>query len=271
MVMAPLPRSDPLPDNCPNHQRFAVVIPVYNHGATVAAVVGKACNQGLPIIVVDDGSSDGTAESIRPIPGIRVIRHAGNLGKGAALVTGMKAAAEIADWAICLDADGQHNPDEMIHLIQAIPNGQRPIVIGKRAGMACAPWTSRFGRGFSNFWIWVSCGVRLADSQSGYRIYPLTEVLKLEVKSQRYQYELEVLAKAAWQGMDIIEVPVGVSYGPGGARISHFRPWLDFMRNTQTFYRLIVHRVFSPRLWSRRGRSSSRAAERPSARENRPV
>ena len=271
MDMTTLPCPDPLPGNCPKPQRFAVVIPVYNHGATIAAVIEKAYKQGLPVIVVDDGSCDGTADSISVIPGIRVIRHARNLGKGAALITGMKAAADVADWAICLDADGQHDPDEMTHLIQAIPRGQRPIVIGKRSGMAFAPWTSRFGRKFSNFWVWVSCGVRLADSQSGYRIYPLPEVLKLDVKAQRYQYELEVLAKAAWLGMAIIEVPVGVSYAPEGARISHFRPWLDFVRNTQTFYRLIVHRVFSPRLWSCRAGSCSGAAERPSARENRPV
>ena len=271
MVMTTLPCSDSLSNNCPNPQRFAVVIPVYNHSATIAAVIGKARNHGFPVIVVDDGSYDGTAESLRAIPGILVIRHDRNLGKGAALVTGMKAAADVADWAICLDADGQHDPDEITHLIQAIPKYQRPIVIGKRSGMASAPWTSRFGRRFSNFWVWVSCGVRLADSQSGYRIYPLPEVLKLDVKAQRYQYELEVLAKAAWLGMAIIEVPVGVSYAPEGSRISHFRPGLDFMRNTQTFYRLIVHRVFSPGLWSCRARSCSRSSDRPSARTNGPV
>jgi hypothetical protein len=158
-------------------------------------------------------------------------------------------AAKLADWAICLDADGQHDPDDMVHLIKAIPFGRRPIVLGRRTGMQTAPWTSRFGRKFSNFWVWVSSGIRLSDSQSGFRIYPLPEVIGLDVRAGRYQYELEVLAKAAWQAMPIIEVPVKVFYSPRGRRISHFRPRQDFVRNTQTFSRLIVRRVFTPRLW----------------------
>jgi len=229
--------------------RFAIVIPVYNHQAAVAGVVRKALRHGLPVIVVDDGSTDETYDRLKSRQDIHLLRHPRNLGKGAALVTGMLAAAEFAEWAVCLDADGQHDPDDLAQLTQAVPTGQRPIVIGCRRGMAAAPWTSRFGRKFSNFWVWVSSGVRLTDSQSGYRIYPLPEVLDLEVKSQRYQYEIEVLAKASWQAIPILEVPVGVSYAPDGPRISHFHPWRDFMRNSQTFSRLIVRRVFTPRLW----------------------
>lgn len=232
-----------------DYNRFAVVIPVYNHGPTIAAVARKALKQGFPVIVVDDGSSDDTYEKIKSIRDIKIIRHPRNLGKGAALVTGMKEAAHGADWAVCLDADGQHDPDDMHHLIRSIPAGRRPIVIGKREGMEAAPWASRFGRKFSNFWVWISSGVFLTDSQSGYRIYPLPEVLDLGVKAQRYQYEIEVLAKAAWQGIAITEVQVGVSYRPDGPRISHFHPWHDFIRNSKTFSRLIVKRVFSPRLW----------------------
>jgi hypothetical protein len=115
--------------------------------------------------------------------------------------------------------------------------------------MQAAPWTSRFGRKFSNFWVWAACGVGLSDSQSGFRIYPLPEVLGLDVRAGRYQYEIEVLAKAVWRGMPIVEAPVSVSYAPGGRRISHFQPWGDFVRNSRTFGRLIVRRVFTPRLW----------------------
>ena len=240
--------------------RFAVVIPVYNHALTVSDVIRKARNHGFPVIVVDDGSTDATYENIKMIRDIHVIRHQRNLGKGAALVAGMQEAARFADWAICLDADGQHDPDEMAQLTGAIPPGQRPIIIGKREGMASAPWTSRFGRKFSNFWVWISSGVLLADSQSGYRLYPLPEVIDLEVRARRYQYEVEVLAKAAWRSIAIIEVPVGVSYNPAGERVSHFRPWRDFVRNSRTFSRLIVQRLFSPRLWfpkpGKKGRNS---------------
>jgi glycosyltransferase involved in cell wall biosynthesis len=236
-------------------RRFAVVIPVFNHHGTVAGVVRKAREHGFPVVVVDDGSTDATYDNIQSIRDIHVVRHPRNLGKGAALVTGMQAASQHADWAICLDADGQHDPRQMDLLMGAIPNHRRPIVIGMRQDMARAPWTSRSGRQFSNFWVWVSSGILLADSQSGYRIYPLPEILELEVAAQRYQYEVEVLAKAAWQGIPIIEVPVGVSYYPDGPRISHFHPWRDFVRNSKTFSRLIVKRVFSPRLW-RSGRTT---------------
>ncbi len=240
----------PLP--CPDHtvkNRFAIVIPVFNHGATVADVARKAMRHQLPVIVVDDGSTDESHDNVKDIPGVLVLRHPRNLGKGAALLTGMTEAAKIAHWAICLDADGQHDPDDMDCLVKAIPAGQRPIVLGKRQGMETAPWTSRFGRKFSNFWVWISSGVRLSDSQSGFRIYPLPEVLDLDVRAGKYQFELEVLAKAAWKALPIIEAPISVSYCPGGRRISHFHPWQDFVRNTQTFSRLIVRRVFTPRLW----------------------
>jgi glycosyltransferase involved in cell wall biosynthesis len=235
----------------PNHG-FAVVIPVYNHGATAATVVLQAARHGFPVIVVDDGSTDGGCDSLVSIPGIRVVRHSRNLGKGAALLTGMKEAAQIARWAICMDADGQHYPGDMLRLVKAIPAGSRPIVVGKRAAMQTAPWTSRFGRQFSNFWVWVACGIGLSDSQSGFRIYPLPEVFDLDVRAGRYQYEIEVLAKAAWRGMPIMEAFVSVSYAPGGRRISHFKPWGDFIRNSHTFGRLIVRRVFTPRLWKNR-------------------
>lgn len=227
-----------------------VVIPVYNHGSTVAKVVKQVLSLHLPVIVVDDGSTDDTFENIRSIPGIRILRHFENRGKGAALVTGMTAAAaENCRWAVTIDADGQHDPAEIPHLLEVAAVNSGSIVIGHRAGMAAAPWTSRFGRKFSNFWLRISGAPPLADTQSGFRVYPMPGVLHLGVKARRYQYELEVLAKAAWRGMAIVETHVGVTYLPPGGRISHFRPWRDFFRNTHTFSRLITRRVFSPGLW----------------------
>lgn len=240
----------------------AVVIPVYNHAGTVAEVIRKTLRHNFPVIVVDDGSTDNTYDAVRSVSGIQVTRHPENRGKGAALVTGMTQAAETCRWAVCLDADGQHNPDDIPNLITALPSNRPAIIIGKRTGMETAPWTSRFGRKFSNFWVRVSGASFLTDSQSGFRIYPLPEVLRLDVKAQRYQYELEVLVKAARQGIGAIEVPVSVDYAPLGRRISHFRPFRDFMRNTLTFTRLITRRVFTPGLW--RPRSTSEGAKRNS-------
>ncbi len=109
------------------------------------------------------------------------------------------------------------------------------------------PWTSRFGRKFSNFWVWLSGGPALLDSQSGMRIYPLPQALYLGTKARRFQFEVEILVRAKRNGVPVIEVPVRVNYNPTGSRISHFRPFVDFLRNSSTFTRLIFNRIFSLR------------------------
>ena len=236
-------------ETCTPPGRFAVIIPAYNHGTRIANVVRGARALGYPIFVVDDGSSDTTAPVLESLSGIRLIRHPANQGKGAALTTGMRAAAEIADYAITMDADGQHDPADARRLVAAIEPYRRAIVIGRRK-MANAPWTSRKGRAFSNFWVWMSGGPWLVDSQSGFRVYPLPEILTLGVVARRYQFEVEVLARAAWQGIPMVEVTISAAYGTDLPRISHFRPFVDFMRNSCTFSRLIARRVFTPGLWS---------------------
>jgi len=229
-------------------RRFAIVIPAYNHGRQVGGVVEKTLQLGLPVIVVDDGSTDSTPQVLGSLSDVTVIRHKENQGKGASLLTGFTAALQLADWAITIDADGQHNPEDILSLIQAIPERQRLIGIGKRTGMGHenVPWTSRWGRRFSNFWVWAACGRRFSDSQSGFRVYPLPEALHLGTRARRYQFEVEILVRAVWRGIPIIEIPVRALYGPFEERVSHFRPWLDFWRNTRTFARLVAKRVLIP-------------------------
>ncbi|MGB5746970.1 MAG: glycosyltransferase family 2 protein [Desulfobacterales bacterium] len=225
--------------------KFAVIIPVYNHENGIVGVVKKSLRLNLPVFVVDDGSTDSSFEKIRDYPGINLLRHAENRGKGAALITGFTAAEKNADWAITIDADGQHDPQDALDMIEAIPENERPLVVGMRQGMVDkkAPWTSRFGRKFSNFWIMISGGPAMTDSQSGFRIYPLPESMYLDVKARRFQFEVEILVRAAWANIPVIEVPVSVRYAKGAQRISHFRPLVDFMRNTRTFYQLITRRL----------------------------
>lgn len=232
--------------------RFAFIIPVYNHAATVAQVVKDAQALGFPVFVVDDGSTDTFYEQIKEITGIQILRHQLNQGKGAAIMTGFAAAAVIADWAITIDADGQHYPQDALKLINAIPAGRRAIVVGAREGMAGMegahiPWTSRFGRKFSNFWVWAAGGAILSDSQSGMRLYPLPEAMLLATTARRFQFEVEILVMARRKGLPVIETPVRVIYNPDGKRISHFRPFVDFLRNAETFSRLIFYRIFSLR------------------------
>ncbi|PKN71505.1 MAG: glycosyltransferase family 2 protein [Deltaproteobacteria bacterium HGW-Deltaproteobacteria-12] len=229
--------------------RFAFVVPVYNHAGCVAHVIRQTQTLGFPVFVVNDGSTDNTADEIKDIPGIRIISHKKNMGKGAALMSGFAAAAIEADWAITIDADGQHYPEDALKLIAAIPQGTRAIVVGTREGMAGehVPWTSRFGRKFSNFWVWLSGGPVLSDSQSGMRLYPLPEAIVLPTKAQRFQFEVEILVQAKRKKLTVLETSIRVVYNPDGSRISHFRPFVDFIRNSLTFTRLIFTRIFSLR------------------------
>jgi glycosyltransferase involved in cell wall biosynthesis len=200
----------------------------------------------IPVFVVDDGSTDSTYHQIKDIKGISLLRHEKNRGKGAAIMTGFREAAKIADWGITLDADGQHHPDDIAKLIQGIPDDSHPvIVVGKREGMTHnhVPWTSRFGRRFSNFWVFVSGGPWISDSQSGFRIYPLPDSMNLNVKAKRFQFEVEILVRATRQQIPIIEIPVTVTYDKE-KRVSHFRPFMDFLRNSKTFTQLIFERIF---------------------------
>lgn len=233
---------------------FAIVIPVYNHGQRIGPVIQKALTLDMPVFVVDDGSMDDTFDRIKDIKCIRILRHHKNLGKGAALMTGFVEAAKIADWAVTFDADGQHDPSDALLMIQSIRSGKRPIVVGTRTGMMGpdVPWTSRFGRKFSNFWVRVSGGPWVTDSQSGFRIYPLPEALQLNVAARRFQFEVEILVKAGWMGMSVYEIPISVNYEQRGERISHFRPFVDFIRNSFTFTRLILQRLLISPAFRRR-------------------
>lgn len=225
----------------------AVIIPVYNHEQSIAEVIQQALAQNLPVVVVDDGCTDRTAEIIKGIAGITVLHHSHNQGKGAAILTGCAAAVSKGyDVAITIDGDGQHKPEDAGFLLAAVNGGKRCIVVGRREGMEGeknVPWTSRFGRKFSNFWVWVSGGPYVRDSQSGFRLYPIPEILQLGVRARRYQFEVEILVKARQHQLEIIEVPVQVVYQARGKRVSHFRPWMDFMRNSATFSRLIFARI----------------------------
>lgn len=225
--------------------RVAVVIPVFNHEGKVAQVVREALKLHLPLFVIDDGSTDSTCDHIKDIPSVTIIRHGANIGKGAALLTGFAAAAPLADWVVTMDADGQHHPENAWELIKAVPPGQRPIIVGYREGMEHrhVPWTSRFGRAFSNFWVRTSGGPDIRDSQSGFRLYPLPEAMHLGARARRFQFEVEILVRAKWYGIPVLETPVRVTYEAEDERVSHYRGFVDFCRNTATFSRLIFMRL----------------------------
>jgi glycosyltransferase involved in cell wall biosynthesis len=229
-----------------NLSRLAIIIPVYNHERQIVSVIREALKLQCLLFVIDDGSTDGTYDRIKNISSIKIIRHNKNRGKGAAILAGFIAAKPLADWAVTIDADGQHHPEDIWQLVRAIPVGTRPIIIGRREGMdhQNVPWKSRFGKMFSNFWVRASGGPDIKDTQSGFRLYPLPEAMNIPVRARRFQFELEILVKAKWQGIAVREAPIRVTYQSVVERVSHYRGFVDFCRNMGTFSRLIFTRLF---------------------------
>ena len=209
----------------PRH--ICAVIPTYNNGGTVADVVKGVLRQGLPVIVVDDGSTDDTERKLEGLE-IRYIRHESNRGKGCALKTGLEAAQALGHrFVLTIDADGQHDPADIPALVAAA--GERTLVVGSRNIAADGmPSGSTFANRFSNFWFAVQTGRKLPDTQTGYRIYPLEDLPSLRLLTARYEAELTLLVFSAWKGLRLVPVPVRVYYPED--RVSHFRPFADFFR-----------------------------------------
>lgn len=209
-----------------------VIIPTYNNAATLGQVLTDVQLYGLPVMVVNDGSTDGTENVLCRFPDIRVIHYPDNRGKGYALNTGLKAATEAGyRYAITLDSDGQHYADDIPVFLKEIEAYPDSLLIGARnLASDNMPGKNTFANKFSNFWFTLETGIRLADTQSGYRIYPLHRLKGLRFFTTKYEFELEVIVQAAWQGVRVANVPVKVYYPPAGERVSHFRPLRDFTR-----------------------------------------
>jgi len=224
--------------------RICVIIPVYNHELTVGQVARES-RRAFPVIVVDDGSTDQTATLLARESGLVVVTLPENRGKAAALKAGFVKAEELGfTHAITIDADGQHPAAALEQFAASCRNQPDALVTGVRDLKAAgAPWVRRFSNGLSTFWFRFETGVRLADTQCGYRVYPLAAVRALQVKSDRYAFELEVMVRAAWAGMAVVSQPVQVDYAAATSQLSHFRPWRDFARIVVVHFRLCIQAV----------------------------
>jgi uncharacterized protein (DUF2062 family) len=208
--------------------RICVVIPVYNHGLTVQRVVRDAL-AAFPVIAVNDGSTDETPAMLAAEPGLTVITLPRNQGKGAALRAGFaKAAALGFTHVITMDADGQHPTQALAGFAAACQREPGAFIVGVRdLKQARAPWARRATNALSNFWFRFETGVRLADTQCGYRAYPLAAVGQLRLTAERYAFEVEILVKAAWAAIPLLPQPVEADYAAPTSRLSHFHPWRD--------------------------------------------
>ncbi len=210
----------------------AVVIPTYNNAGTLARVVEEVKRYAHDILVVDDGSTDDTRQILAAIDGIRTISYSRNRGKGYALQIGLREATRLGfRYAITIDSDGQHFPEEIPVFVEEIRRTPDALLIGARNLTADnMPRKNSFANRFSNFWFFVETGRRLEDTQSGFRLYPLRKIAGMRLFTARYEFELEVIVRAVWRDIPVRNIPVKVYYPPRQERVSHFRPWRDFGR-----------------------------------------
>src|ERR1043166_999077 len=226
------------PTNC-------CIVPVFNHGLTVQRVV-RGAKAVLPVIAVDDGSTDQTPKVLADETGITLLTLPQNQGKAAALKTGFAKAEEMGfTHAITIDADGQHPVEALEDFAAACRKQPDAFIIGVRDLKAArAPIARRISNSLSTFWFRFETGVKLTDTQCGYRVYPLTAIRGIKVESDRYAFELEVMVKAAWAGIRLVPQPVPVDYEAPTSQLSHFDPLRDFLRISRVHSRLTGRAVW---------------------------
>jgi glycosyltransferase involved in cell wall biosynthesis len=200
--------------NDPQHDEIVVVIPAYNEERFIGSVVLKARKYASTVIVVDDGSSDCTAE-VAAAGGAVVLKHEKNQGKGAALNTGFRLAQEYHPKAVVIiDADGQHLPEELERVVAPILSGQADIVVGSRylKQISVVPRYRIWGHWAFNLLTRISSGMAVTDSQSGFRAFSPAALEKIDFRSKGFSVESEMQFIAQENGLHLVEVPVTVRY-----------------------------------------------------------
>ncbi len=215
------------------HDRgICVIIPTYNNGGTIGQVVSGVLQECSDVIVVNDGSTDDTAKILQTFPTVTIVSYTQNCGKGYALKRGFKKARQMGfAYAITLDGDGQHYPQDIRLFLKANQEHPGALIIGSRdmTGVTRSKGSS-FANRFSNFWFYIQTGRSLSDTQTGYRLYPIRKLHGMSLLTSRYEAELELLVFASWHGIRLEPISIDVYYPPQEQRVSHFRPFADFAR-----------------------------------------
>lgn len=211
---------------------ICVIIPTYNNEKTIGQVVAETLCYCDDVIVVNDGSTDRTAQILAEIDNVVVVSYPANKGKGYALKQGLRKALAMGfAYAITMDSDGQHYPSDISLFLKANREHPGALIVGNRdlRGVERSAG-SAFANKFSNFWFYVQTGKALQDTQTGYRLYPLHKLWGLPLLTSRYEAELELLVFASWHGVELVSISVQVYYPPREERVGHFRPGMDFAR-----------------------------------------
>ncbi len=230
-----------------------VIMPTYNNARTLKRVLEEVLAYSGPdrIIVINDGATDATAEILEEYKGrVIVLENARNRGKGYSLRRGFREAADRGfENAITIDSDGQHFADDIPAFVKAALEEPGRLVMGSRnMDQESVPGKSSFGNKFSSFWFWFHTGIKLPDTQTGYRLYPLAPLKTMRLVTEKFETEIEVIVKMAWRGVRFATVPIRVKYDPD-ERVSHFRPFRDFSRISvlNTWFFLLTLTWYLPR------------------------
>ena len=229
--------------------RPLVIVPAFNHAPALGAVLAGLAPDP-PVLVVDDGSTDATAAVVSAAAAARSggdlfrLAHGTNRGKAAALHTGFAwAMARGFTHAVTLDADGQHDPAAVPRLLAAAAADPPALVLGTRPKrLPGTPRRSALGRWLSDRSVRAACGLRVSDSQTGMRVYPLALVVRAGCTATRFGFETEVIVRSSRLGATVVEVPVPSTYAVPTGRVSHFRPLADSLRGLRLNARLIAGR-----------------------------
>lgn len=226
-----------MPDRAITREKFdllkiCVIIPTYNNASTLAAVIHDVSAYTSNVIVVNDGSTDNTSALLDSFLFIKKISYQKNKGKGWALRKGFESAVESGyDYAITVDSDGQHFANDLPLFIEKLDAEGPAIIMGARnLNQENMPGKNSFGNRFSNFWFWVETGIRCPDTQTGYRLYPVAAMKDIRFYTRKYEFEIEATVRSVWNGIKLTWVPVSVYYAPKETRVTHFRPFKDFVR-----------------------------------------
>jgi len=196
-----------------NNQAVYIVIPAFNEGKKIAEVIAETKSHGYEkIIVVDDGSQDGTCKQARE-SGAIALCHRLNRGKGAAVKTGIEAAKMLgADTVVTLDGDGQHDPRDIKKMLQKIAAGWDVVLGSRLMNKSGMPFVKVVYNHVGNFLTWYLNGLWVTDSQSGFRAYSRKALRLIDTRSDRYEYDSEIIREIYRHKLKYLEVPIEVRY-----------------------------------------------------------
>lgn len=232
--------------------KACVVIPVYNHEEAIGRVIEQLRPYGLPCYLIDDGSAASCAAVLERIADrehdwITLFRRERNGGKGAAMIDGLRlAVADGFSHALQVDADGQHNLDDLDRFLKACEQDPDKLILGKPRFDASVPKGRLYGRQFTNLWIRINTlSLSIADGMCGFRCYPLAAVetlLNSVTMGLRMDFDIEIAVRLYWQGVDVVNIDTDVQYPLDG--ISHFDMLRDNMlisrKHAQLFFGMLL-------------------------------